>query len=181
MIEQVFEQRIGTPILSLKNEILAEFEVLTTQLERVYHSNKKEKTNLLKRYLEIVLLEIQQFNQSSSLVQSVYFQRFLRFKKDLKQHYAQQHGVSFYANKQHITSKTLNIAIRQLVNKSAKQFINEYLILLAKRAIVNTYLTTAQIAINLGFSEPTNFTKFFKRYVLLSPSTFQKRLKKSKS
>jgi AraC-like DNA-binding protein len=46
--------------------------------------------------------------------------------------------------------------------------------LLAKRLLVNSNLTSSEIAYELGFDEPTNFTKFFQKKEKISPSMFRK-------
>lgn len=174
LIDQVFERNIGSPILSLNAQTLKDFETLIAQVKSIFISNKKMKIEILKKYLEIILLEIYQNNQESSLVQTIHHQRFIQFKKDLKEHYKEQKNVKFYADKQFISTKTLNIAVREIINQSAKQFITDYIILLVKRMLINSNYTNTEIAYKLGFDEPTNFTKFFKKREGFLPSMFQK-------
>lgn len=147
---------------------------MISQIKPVLTSTKKMKAEILKKYLEIILLEIYQYNQESSILQNINYQRFIQFKKDFKEHFKKQKNVKFFAKKQLISTKTLNIATREIINQSAKQFITEYIILLAKRMLINTNYTTTEIAYELGFDELTNFTKFFKKKEHISPSMFQK-------
>jgi len=174
LIDQVFETAINCPFFSLNEEQQKYFDTIITQIETVFISNKKMKSKILKNYLEIILYEIYQFNQENSLNKNINYLRYILFKKDLKKHFQKNRNVNFYAKKQNITSKTLNLAIREIVGKSAKQFINEYIVLLAKRLLINTNFTSSEIAYELGFDEPTNFTKFFKNIENKSPSMFRK-------
>jgi len=174
LIEQVFEQNIGNPILSLNTQLLKDFEALFINIETVFKSTKKMKTEILKNYLKIVLIEIYQSSLEKPFIQNINYQRFIQFKRDLKKHYKIQKNVKFYAEKQSVSSKTLNISVRETIDKSAKQFINDYIILLAKRMLINTNNTSSQIAYELGFDEPTNFSKFFNRKENTSPVMFQK-------
>ena len=141
-----------------------------------YETQGALKIKILKRFLEILLLEILrlQQHQNAPLSQNIHYQRFLQFKRDVKKYYQSEKGVQFYADKQFITTKTLNLAVRQIVDNSAKGFINDYIILMAKRLLINTTSTSREVAYELGFTEPTNFTKFFKTNVKLSPLMFQK-------
>ena len=173
LIEQVFEQNIGNPKLSLNSDLSNEFVVLLSQIKSTYDSEKENKATLLKKFLEIILLETLQVKQDSGPTQSINYQRFITFKKDLKKHYKQEKGVSFYAKRQFISNKTLNIAIREITDISAKQFINDYIILLAKRMLINTNSKTKEISYELGFDEPTNFLKFFKNKEHITPLIFQ--------
>lgn len=179
LIEQIFEQNISNPILSLNTELLVNLNALISQIEYVFASNKKFKTVILRKYLEILLFELNQIQQDNPLMNDINYQRFIQFKKDLKKNYKKQKSVKYYAAKQFISTKTLNIAIRKTIDKSAKQFINEYIVLLAKRMLINTNSTSAEIAYELGFLEPTNFAKFFKNIEGISPALFQKEQKNS--
>ena len=174
LIDQVFETAIYNPFLPLKKGQRNYFDTLIKQINVIYLSNKKMKSEILKRYLEIILFEIYQSNQDNFIQKNSNYLRFITFKKDLKENFKTQKKVNFYAVKQSISPKTLNLAIRQIVDKSAKQFINEYLILSAKRLLINSNLTSSEIAYELGFDEPTNFTKFFKKAEKKSPTMFRK-------
>jgi len=174
LIDQVFETAIFNPFLFLNKEQRNYFDTLINQIKRIYVSDKKIKSEILKKYLEIILLEILQSNQETLNLKNNNYLRFLAFKKDIKDNFKSQKKVKFYANKQNISPKTLNLAVRQTVDKSAKQFINEYVILSAKRLLINSNLTSSEIAYELGFDEPTNFTKFFKKAEKISPTMFRK-------
>ena len=177
LIEQVFEQNIGNPTLSLNTPLLKDVDFLILQIKSTIASTKAMKSTILKKYLEIILLEIVQFKQESLPVQNIYYQRFIKFKKDLKEYYKEHKDVKFYANKQFITTKTLNLAVREIIDKSAKQFINDHIILLAKRMLINSKYAISEITFNLGFDEPTNFVKFFRNKETITPSMFQKKHK----
>ena len=177
LIEQIFEQNIGNPTLSLNAQLLKDIDLLISQIQSTITSTKKMKPEILKKYLEIILLEIAQSKQENLSLQNIYYQRFVQFKKDLKEHYKEQKNVNFYADKQFISPKTLNLSIRKIVDKSVKQFISEYIILLAKRMLINSKYSISEITYNLGFDEPTNFIKFFKNKENTTPSLFQKKHK----
>ncbi len=179
LIEQIFERKIGQPVLYLNTDLRLKIEVLISQIQTVISSKNKFSSLLLKNYLEIILLEILQFNSENSSLHDINHKRFIQFKKDLKENYKTNKNVPFFAEKQLISAKTLNTATRKTINKSAKQFISDYIILLAKRMLVNSSFTTTEISFQLGFDEPTNFTKFFKNKENISPKKFQKEHQKS--
>ena len=72
--------------------------------------------------------------------------------------------------------KALNQLCKKTAGKTPKQIIDEHTILEAKRrlAIENTQVT--QLAYELGFDEVGNFTKYFRKHTLLTPSQFQANL-----
>ncbi len=177
LLEHLFEKAEQNPVISLHDEQRKYWENLLSQMENVYVSDRKFKNEILKNYLSVALFEIYQYQQEKPALHNTEYLRFVTFKKDLKTYFKTHKKVSFYAGKQNITPKTLNLAVRKIVNKSAKRFINDYVLLSAKRLLVNTNLTSAEIAYELGFDEPTNFTKFFKKTEGKSPVMFRKEYK----
>lgn len=69
----------------------------------------------------------------------------------------------------------LNDLCRRLTGSSALQLLHARLLLEAKRQLTYTRQSIAQISDGLGFSEPTYFTRFFKRGVGLTPRAFRRR------
>jgi len=81
--------------------------------------------------------------------------------------------VSFYAKEMGVTTKTLNNVTQSIIHKSAKTFINDIVVIQSKRLIINSQNSLTEIAYQVGFDEPTNFFKFFKKYTGESPSQFR--------
>jgi AraC-like DNA-binding protein len=75
-----------------------------------------------------------------------------------------------------ISSKILNVATSQIVGSSPKKMIIERIILEAKRLLFQTNHSTKEISFLLGFEEPTNFNKFFKKHTYITPIKFKEGL-----
>ncbi|WP_443216704.1 helix-turn-helix domain-containing protein [Scytonema sp. HK-05] len=58
--------------------------------------------------------------------------------------------------------------MKQGTGKTARSFIVERILLEAKSLLTHTELDIAEISHNLQFDEPTNFSKFFKKYAGLT-------------
>ena len=84
-------------------------------------------------------------------------------------------NVNFYAQKLNISPKHLNILCKKFLNLSAKNTIDNYTILEAKRELISN-LPIKEIAYKLGFIETTNFVKYFKKQTNISPSKFKEQL-----
>lgn len=91
----------------------------------------------------------------------------------LNQHYARQKGVSFYAGQLNISANYLNTLTRQLFRKSASDIISQKLLIEAKRLLYHSSSDISQVAFNLGFDDPSYFTRFFKKETNLTPSAFR--------
>ncbi len=95
------------------------------------------------------------------------------FKQLVEQHYKTWHHSTEYAKALHITPDHLNRTIKSLLGKTAKAYLQERLTIAAKRLLYFSELSNKEIGYELGFSEPANFSAFFKRNVGQSPSQFR--------
>ena len=98
---------------------------------------------------------------------------FLEFQELVEKECFNHKKVSFFVNKIGITNKTLNNITQSIIHKSAKSIINDIVIIQSKRLIINSQATLTEIAYQVGFDEPTNFFKYFRKYVGVSPSQFR--------
>lgn len=64
--------------------------------------------------------------------------------------------------------------LRSHIGQNAQQYIREKLIEKAKERLINTDLTVAEIAYELGFEHPQSFSKMFRTRMGLSPLEFRK-------
>lgn len=94
----------------------------------------------------------------------------------LEMHYKEQHNVKFYANALFVTAGHLNKSIKDVTGKTAKQWIEEEIIIEAKKMLQNDDLTISSISDELQFSSPSFFSNFFKKHIFISPSEYRLRL-----
>lgn len=99
---------------------------------------------------------------------------FLRFRQRVDADHARTRRVEDYARALQCSAKTLNRVTHALAGRSAKEVIDARVLLEAQRLLAYTSLPTARIAGLLGFSEATNFIKFFRRQSGVLPGAFRK-------
>ncbi|ELP68402.1 transcriptional regulator, AraC family [Streptomyces turgidiscabies Car8] len=99
---------------------------------------------------------------------------FLRFRRELETSYRTTRLVEHYAAALNCTPRTLSRACRVIAGTSTKDLIDARVALEAKRLLVHTDLPVGTIARQLGFTEVTNFGKFFVRRVNMTPGTFRR-------
>ena len=85
------------------------------------------------------------------------------FKNLVDQNYTRWHKIGPYAEEIHITSKHLSSTVKAMSGKSAKEMIQDRLLLEAKRMLLHTGLSVKEIAYTIGFEEPLHFSGFFKK------------------
>ncbi|MDF1851991.1 MAG: helix-turn-helix transcriptional regulator [Verrucomicrobiales bacterium] len=95
-----------------------------------------------------------------------------RFENSL-QSGSRRHPVSEYAAQLHVTQRTLARACQAIRGRSPKQLMDRHFTMEAKRRLILGDDTVEEIAFDLGFSESTNFVKFFKRIAGTTPDAFR--------
>jgi len=93
-----------------------------------------------------------------------------RFVSLVAGHYREAHDVAFYADRLCITTRYLSGVTNNVVGKSPKQIIADYLMSEAKTYLDTTRLSIQEVADRLGFSSQALFCKFFKAQEKRSPS-----------
>ncbi|SFB98045.1 AraC-type DNA-binding protein [Flexibacter flexilis DSM 6793] len=99
---------------------------------------------------------------------------FQNFKNLVNEHYSQWHTTQQYAAQLFITPDYLNRLVKNQTGKTAKDYIQSRIIVAAKHLLYFTELSNKEIAYQLGFSEPANFSAFFKNATGVAPSAFKR-------
>lgn len=102
-----------------------------------------------------------------------------KFHTLVEEHFRKQKTVSFYAKQLCITSNYLSIVCRRNFRMSALEFIQERVLLEAKRLLHSSDKSIKEIAFDLGFSNLTYFSYFFKTKTSLSPGEYKRLLERS--
>ncbi|MEM7340523.1 MAG: helix-turn-helix transcriptional regulator [Actinomycetota bacterium] len=98
---------------------------------------------------------------------------YVAFRSAVEADFTQTHDVTDYASRLGYSARTLTRACQQVTGLTAKEVITDRLVLEAKRLLVHSDASVAAISHRLGFSEPTNFGKFFNRRAAMSPAEFR--------
>ncbi|EWM19390.1 helix-turn-helix transcriptional regulator [Kutzneria sp. 744] len=100
---------------------------------------------------------------------------YAKFQHDLERDFATTRNANDYAARVGYSLRSLNRACQAATGRSAKALIDARVALEAKRLLVHTDLPASAIASRLGFTEPTNFGKFFQRETGDTPGAFRDR------
>jgi len=97
----------------------------------------------------------------------------LKLRRLIERHFRESHRPADYARGLRITVGHLNHLARRHLGRTAGVVIRERLVLEAKRQLIHTDITAAEVAYALGFKDPAYFARFFKRETGFSPTTFR--------
>ena len=98
---------------------------------------------------------------------------FIQFTELVEEYIDKEKTVEGYANMMHVSKKTVNLMTRKAIDMSAKQYIIQQLILKIKLKLCFEQKSISEIANELGFTESSNMTRFFKKYSGSSPREFR--------
>lgn len=152
-----------------------ETKLLIEMLAQAYFNGKGfEKEELLRNYLKIVLIRLEQDKRSMSRTQNdSVLNLTMRFKEALDNNISYKTKVSDICEILGINSKKLNTALKLTSKKSAKEHLDERVVLEIKRLLSYSELSIKEIAYDMGFEDATNFTKYFKKHTSFLPQKFR--------
>ncbi|KUF43178.1 helix-turn-helix domain-containing protein [Myroides marinus] len=163
-----------------KLNIFQQFSTVVNIFDKItfeYQIKEHCDSNLIRIYiLELLLLLKKQINEENNfsynqlqpsnlvkqyehLVEKNFYE--LRFPKE-------------YAKLLYVTPNYLNAICQKIKGQSAGEIIRSRILLESKRLLVNTNLSAGEIAYKLSFKDNSYFSRFFKKYVGVSPDEYRK-------
>lgn len=172
----LFNEILASSKLQLKESEFAEINHLIKLVQEEYFGLSDDYSlSIVRGFLQVIVTKLLRIKSKDNIVfdYQKYLSMFLKFQKMVEQECFYNKKVSYYARKMGITTKTLNNITQSIINKSVKTFINEIVIIQSKILIINSPNNLTEIAYQVGFEDPTNFFKYFRKYTGLSPKEFR--------
>lgn len=174
----LLERALPEGWVTLANEDLEGVEDGFASLAREYTRTTGSRSGrlVLQHLLYALLLRLTQRGDTEcagATSTSAYRRIYRRFRRSLEHRFVQSWRVSEYARELGVSEKTLGRACSASAGLSPAKLIEGRLLLEAKRLLVHTGLPASSIAGQLGFDEPTNFAKFFRRLTGATPIGFR--------
>lgn len=102
-----------------------------------------------------------------------------RFFALLDNHLQQTRSVTDYAGMLSVTPTHLSRSVKSVCGRTASEIIYDRIILIARRDLVFTDRSIAQISYDLQFSTPSYFTRFFTQKTQETPRAYRARMRKT--
>jgi len=177
-----YNHNLYSPIIETSdNENSTIFSLLISLLFKEYSTffnALQEET--LQCLLRVLILKIQSStNPLGESYSSEAKNLFIDFQKQLDQNISLTRNALDYCRMLNVSYHQLNKAIKTLTKKTIKAYIDDVLILHAKRLLADGSNNTSEVSYELGFEEPSNFTKFFKKHTGKTPKSFRAKLQEN--
>lgn len=160
---------IFNPVIPLNPEELA---CNLSHFEALKNATRSKESPRNREIIQFLLLSIyfQQHDNPELLCPSIKLsprqgEIFKLFLKLVEKSYKVERQVGFYAEKLSITPKYLSKLVKENTGKSANEWIDEYVMLEAKKLLKSSSLTIQQISEMLNFIDQSSFGKYFTRHI----------------
>src|SRR5699024_5165766 len=171
-----FEQ-LQKSSFNLKKSQAQSLETIFEQMQEEYDAQDEQETRIIASFLEVVLARMIRYSNRSKPSQ-------IDSKQELVNNYSElihkplqdHHLVKDYAEQLHVTPTHLNEVCRSVLDQTASEVLDEAIILEAKRQLIYTSESVANIGYDLGYNDASNFSTFFKRHACTSPGAFRKKM-----
>lgn len=148
-------------------ELALLFQSLLTEFERPHYTNQLDAMAAFLKIIMIKVANVKLTDESSYDSQDYVLYR--AFMDKLSAEFRTNREVSDYAKMLGITARRLSDLCRRCSNRSAKEIINGQLVAEAKRSLQFSSSPVKEIAYQLNFNSPEQFSHFFKKNTQFSP------------
>jgi AraC family transcriptional regulator, transcriptional activator of pobA len=161
------------PVIKISAETCANIQVILERLLFLYQDARETEINLIAAYILALFEEIKKDMPSvKKIMKNAFSQITEQYKNALAIHIYQKQSITDYAHILSISPNYLNKCVKNSINKTAQDLLNEMLILEAKTLLKFSNLQIAEIAVKLCDQTPSNFSRFFKNQTGISPREF---------
>lgn len=175
----LFNEFGKTPPLQMNDDIAANLKQLVQQMMLFKKGATRFKNDSLGALLKLFLIYCHSScdvaNIDETQTEDPGAQNVRNYRRLLNEYYKTEHSVQFYADKLNISADHLSRTIKSCTGKTAKEFIDDKIILEAKRMVLFSGLNSKEIAYHLNFAKPSHFSNFFKKNTGLSATEFKEK------
>lgn len=166
------------PCTVLSNEDMIALPVYFKYIQSVY--GRKEhlyRMEITKQLLLVLCYEVAAiYQRGQTTKKQTYSYRdavFRNFVRLLSEKYHEERRVAYYADELCITPKYLSYIVKGVSNKTAAEWIDDFVLRNIKILLTSTTQTIQQISDQLNFPNPSFFTQYFKRATGQTPKAFR--------
>jgi AraC-like DNA-binding protein len=172
----LFNDLFGLSKIALEQDLIS-FKTVFAEMQQELLNTKDEYQEPLLRALLRQFLYLAERNKKKqgviSTKKDANFDCVLRLRNFIDEQFMIHKQVTYYAKLCNVSEKRLNTATTAILGKAPKALISDRVMLEAKRLLVHSNDSVKEIGFSLGFNEPTNFIKYFKKHSGITPSEFK--------
>ena len=177
----LFNDFSSAPYIQLGKAESDDLKPLVDEIEKNIKSASTAHFELLQSYLKIFLIKtthIKKMQRGNIEQPQQVVDPLSDFNRLVNKHFRKIHTVAGYAEMMFLSPKSLTKKLARYGQKPSK-VIQERLVLEAKRLLYHTDKDVKEITYELGFDDPSYFSRFFKKHTDQSPAQFRSLVRES--
>jgi AraC family transcriptional activator of pobA len=166
------------PIISLPKDDIRKFQMLWSVFEMEMESVDElqlEMLQMLIKRLLILLTRLYKMQDDFSEANPNQMEQVREFNYLIEKHFKTKHSVAEYAELMFKSPKTLSNLFSKLGAKTPIQYIQDRIMLEARRLLTYTDKSIKEVAYEIGYEDIPTFSRFFKKKEGLSPTDFKEK------
>lgn len=175
------KQVLETPRVAYPGDSGHNFERVGQQIEIIqqeFSAARPGRRQLLTAALDALLIHLARIiavpGSSGINVSNHKAEKVGKLLESIEQHYREHLSLTDYAEKLGITATHLNRLCKEIAGKSALQLVHDRVFMEAKRNLVYTAMSVAEIAGILGYTDTAYFSRFFYQKAGMSPIAYRR-------
>ena len=163
--------------LILDSEMCRETDFLFSELEKETSSARWAQKEMLRSYLEIVLIKFSRVYLNIYRLGEAQFtlkDQFHRLEEIMESEFHKHRDASFYAEKMNLSLKQINRMTKTATGQTISQLLLDRVVLESQRLLTYSTKSVSEISALLGFDDPSYFTRLFRKKTGLTPEQFRK-------
>jgi len=166
----------SNPVLQLNEEDFLSLDGLIERIKSEYSKKQKGYEMIIQAYLQTFMLHLIRMYESQNPegregnAKPEIINKFIVL---IRENYIKHETVEQYASMLNVSAKHLIDLCKTHTGKTPLRHIRDHIISEAKKLLFNTKLSVKEIAYELGFDEPGNFSKYFKNASGYSPVEYR--------
>ncbi|MBD0257671.1 MAG: helix-turn-helix domain-containing protein [Cytophagales bacterium] len=164
------------PIMRLGEELAYEIGDIAGKLLKEYNNFFPQRSEMLRRYVKIMLIHLGRQLEPASGVADVNRQPVLvrKFIALLEKQFREKKMVAEYAGQLAVSPNYLNESVKKTFGCPASHLIRQRIVLEAKRKALYSDANMKEVAYSLGFEDVAHFSRFFKNTAGVNFTDFRK-------
>ncbi len=173
---RLYNYHLHVPILQPEELGREDFRGLVSELYREYRAEENfAREDLLRLWLKLLLLKAERIKRTLIADQknAGWPTLFGAFRNHLERSFSETRNAADYAGRLNISYNHLNRICKSMAGATAKEFIDRFVVLEIKRRLAMADISVKELTYAMGFDEPTNLVKYFKKHTGQSPTQFK--------